>query len=159
MQDRVVPINQSLTQIARLMIANHVYNISSLRKIIGWRMKKKSRYFCRIKTSHKVTYSPQEREHNNKNTIVRYTGDCTYLHSEPVDPNLHCESDPFSLWSMRLWEQQQYWEPDGSRKRQGGIPPASLGRSLITRDLLKARGFDFMASAECDHPLLGAGAR
>lgn len=37
----------------------------------------------------------RKREHNNKNTIGCCRGDCTYLHSDPVDPNLHCESDPF----------------------------------------------------------------
>lgn len=25
----------------------------------------------------------------------------------------------YSLWSVWLWEEQQYWEPDGSGKRQG----------------------------------------
>lgn len=111
--------NQSLPRLAQLMTAN-VVNLPSLRKIIGGRVsaadisaeskplgKKKSQIHRN---------RAQLREHNNKNTI----GSCTYLHSDPVDPNLHCESDPFSLWSIRLWEQQRYWEPDGSRERQGG---------------------------------------
>lgn len=72
-------------------------------------------------------------------------------------PDLDYESDHFSLWFVWLWEEQQYWEPDGSGKRQGASHRPPWERGSITEDLLRAGRFCFMALAECDHPSVGVG--
>lgn len=62
---------------------------------------------------------------NNNSTIGCYRGDPSVQYWDPFYPatspvpDLDCESDPFSLWFVWLWEEQQCCEPDGFGKRQG----------------------------------------